>query len=197
MTNTFRRWRAAGAVACVMTGASVITTAIAAYSVYLARRTSELARDTAESVTELLEFQVRPLVIPIAWGIETDPQGHLVVHADLKDIANVRTVMTKVCVWQGNQPAGLDRRYVDTSPGSPERLVFRDLLLIARYPPLPRPSVLPYTTFLSIVYTFSREGTTDSETWRAEARAHLVARGDQIDYNFENLDMLSVDHEPC
>lgn len=197
MISSFKRDYTAVVAACVMAGASVIATAIAAYSAHLARGTSELARDTADSVTELLEFQVRPLVIPIAWGIETDPQGDLVIHADLKDVAEVRTVMNKVCVWQGNQPAGLDRRYLDTSPSPPERLVFGDLQLTARYPAITRPSEFPYTTFLSIVYTFSREGATARETWRAEAWARLVPREDQIDYSFATLDMLSVDEEPC
>ena len=152
-------------------------------TVELARQSAEAAKGSAEAATksaavarEWMESSERALIAPTEWNLVRDPSGTILVEAQLRDIGDVPTALRRVCVWQGSQLPAADalRNYRDASiPAG--TLIYRQVFHRVRYPIVRVPMQAGRgTTFLSTLYTFSREGTPESETWKVEARANFT-----------------------
>ena len=88
-----------------MTTTLALSAAYSAFSAMQSAETAEesaaLSRDSVAIAREWLESSERALVAPKEWsivGIETDPL-RVVIQAQLQDIADVPTTISKVCVW--------------------------------------------------------------------------------------------------
>lgn len=164
-----------------------------------ARKSAEAATVSAAVAREWLESSERALIAPTSWSLILDPSGVVVVQAELRDVGDVPTTLNKVCVWQSLERPAADvlKNYRDALiPGG--TLVYREVFQRVRYPVVAlRMQDGNATSFLSTLYTFSREGTSTRETWKAEARANFTRSGDQLSLNVAIEDFRPVEEQLC
>ena len=122
----------------------------------------------------------------------------MVVVAQLRDIGDVPTTITKVCVWQGRQRPATDalRTYRDASVPA-GTVIYRQIFQRIRHPVATPNQDGNATTFLSTVYSFAREGASTSQTWKAEATARITRSEGQLSLVVEVEDIRRVGEQRC
>ena len=173
--------------------------------VELVRETANTASASVDITREWFELSQRPFINLGGWEIEGRVGGVVVIRGKLNDIANVPTTIEKVCVWSGAQQV-IDslRNYVPV--GLAENVIaFMDHHQWVLYGPLPLRSLAEGQPlgYLSTVYTFSREGTSASETWRVDsiisptAVPAVPAVEPTVTFLIRIIDMYRVEEATC
>ena len=163
---------------------------------------ADSADRSVETTREWIELSQRPFVVPTTWELtrEAGTPRQAAFRAQLHDSANVPATIQKVCIVQS--PAFLDydrRRYDDITTREPS-ILFEPLYYAVSFPAIIVPQQQDGTQvrYLSVVYTFAREGSERRHTWRADAVARFGARSDgEISYNVTTTLVRPVGEEPC
>ena len=165
-------------------------------AVIVVRETADIARESVDVTRDWFELSPRPFISLGGWEIVARDSGRVVIRGRLSDVAGVPTTIENVCIWSGPQQVVESQRNFVQVNLDDNAIAFMDHHQWVLYGPLPlRTQVVGQRIgFLSTIYSFSREGTSSSETWRVDSEV-LVAEESRL--LIRTIDMYRVEEVTC
>ena len=137
----------------------------------LVKAVADSAAQSVETTKRSFELSQRPFLYVKKWRIVDATRARARVQAELHDYVQVPAQVQKVCIWQDAQLSDYARRQYDNVTVREPSVAFGPHHYNVHFPYVAYPqSGQRMRMHLGLVYTFARDGSDSTHTWRADAK---------------------------